>query len=201
MGLRIILFTLLLYSTSPTHAQKEYELTTEKDGVQIFLKEAPKKGFIEYKGVLTIKNVAFAKVINTLVDYENHSTWIYNCIDSQLLESQPYFTYLHQTCNAIWPLKKRDYILLVKTEKINDRTFIVTLTSVPEYIPLVENHVRIDEFEGKWVLQDEKKHISISLFGSFDPKISLSSFFLRNYSKKIPFKTLTNLKEILLATN
>ncbi len=180
-------------------AQNDYYLDIDKNDIKVFLKDDPKDNYIEYKAVMQIESIYYDNVVSLFLDYNNHTKWVYNCIDSYLLKKDTDNTYLYQSCKSHWPFKKRDFVLNITSKEIDDNTLEIYFTSEKNILSENESHIRINEFVGKWQLKREGKKTIITIYSSFNPKISLPSFLIEKYASDIPYYTLSNLKDNLLA--
>jgi len=181
------------------YAQNNYYLNIDKNDIKVYLKENPKNNYIEYKAVLQIESIYYDNVVSLFLDYNNHTKWVYNCIDSYLLKKDTNNTYLYQSCKSHWPFKKRDFVLNITSKEIDDNTLEIYFTSEKDILSENESHIRINEFVGKWQLKREGERTIITIYSSFNPKISLPALLIEKYASDIPYYTLSNLKDNLLA--
>ncbi len=172
---------------------EDFRLVKDSEGIQVYNKESPKKGYIEYKATTVINEPDMENVLDFFMDYANHSEWVYNCLQSKMWQKNGQ-TYLYQTFKSQWPFKNRDVNLLVKKQHIDRNTVTIDFTSEPDAVPDHKKNIRIHDFESKWLVRQSKNKVWISVYSSFDPKLKMGGFMLRSYATKIPFEMLKKLK-------
>ena len=174
---------------------ENFRLVKDAEDIKVYHKVAPRKGYIEYKATTVVNEPNMENVLNFFMDYENHTQWVYNCIESKMWQEGEQ-TYLYQVCKSPWPFKDRDLSLLVKKTKLNNSQTIIDFISKPGATADHKKNVRINEFESRWLVRQIENKVSVTVLASFDPKLSLGSFMLKSYATKIPFETLKNLKAV-----
>jgi len=193
-------FILCLYSISCICQPEEvYEFIETQGEIKLYSKKDTKPGFIEYKAELSSTRIDFQDVLTIFSDYENHNTWIYNCLDSKLLKKDKDEVYLYQTVKSTWPLKNRDYVLRFTANIVNETQVDLRYTAISNFIPDLEEYVRIEEMSGRWDVKKKGPLITITMYGSFNPRLQLMPrFFQKKYAKLIPLSTLSDLNDKLL---
>ena len=196
-----ISFLFFIYSISCfCQSEEVYELTHTQGEINLYSKKDVKPGFIEYKAELSSSRIDFQDVLNIFSDYENHNTWIYNCLDSKLLKQDNDEIYLYQTIKLVWPLKNRDYVLKFTANKVNETQVDLRYTAASKFIPDINEYVRIEEISGRWDLKKEGTVTTITMYGSFNPKLQIMpKVFQKKYAKQIPLSTLSELYDKLIA--
>lgn len=196
-----ISFLLCIYSLSCFCQPEEgYELIYTQGEINLYSKKNAKPGFIEYKAELSSSLIDFQDVLTIFSDYENHNTWLYNCLDSKLLKQDKDEIYLYQTCKSSWPLKNRDYVLRLTTNKINETQVDIRYSAASNFIPDTNEYVRIEEISGRWDVKKKGTVTTITMYGSFNPKLQIMpKVFQKKYVKQIPLSTLSDLSEKLIA--
>jgi len=180
-------------------AQNEFTLSFTEKNISIYKKKTDNKSFIEYKGKLTIENTDIKTVLKVLKDYKNYQSWIYNCRSAKILKEDNEHIYLYQISKATWPFKDRDYVLCLKPEFINNDSVIIPFSAYTNLISSKKQYTRLDTFNGKWIIKKLGDKVTVSMYGSFDPKMKLPKALRKKYERKIPLKTLSKLKQTLLA--
>ena len=196
-----ISFFLCIYSISCLCQSEEvYELISTHGEIKLYSKKDAKPDFIEYKAELSSSRIDFQDVLNIFSDYENHNTWIYNCLDSKLLKKDNDEIYLYQTIKLIWPLKNRDYVLRFTASKVNETQVDLRYTAASKFIPDINEYVRIEEISGRWDVKKNGNVTTITMYGSFNPKLQIiSKVFQKKFVQQIPLSTLSELNDKLLA--
>jgi hypothetical protein len=177
-----------------------YELIHTQGEIKLYSKKHTKPGFIEYKAELSSSLINFQDVLHIFSDYENHNTWIYNCLESKLLKKDSDEIYLYQTVKSTWPLKNRDYVLRFTSNEVTETHVDLRYEAASRYIPDVNEHVRIEEMSGRWDVKTNGRVTTVTMYGSFNPKLQIMpTVFQKKYVKLIPLSTLSKLSEKLLS--
>jgi hypothetical protein len=175
----------------------KFTLSFIKNNISIYKKENENKNLIEYKGELILNRINIETIIKVLKDYNNYSSWVYNCKRAEVQKKDDNCIYLYQISKATWPLKDRDYVLCLKPQsKINNK-IIFPFSAVSSIIATNKKYVRIDAFNGKWIIEKLQGKIKVSMYGSFNPKMKLPNYLKKKYERNIPFNTLSKLKQIV----
>lgn len=189
-----ILGALICGSSTISFGQQAFELIQEKDQIYVYSNPVKNRKTIEYRAFTLIQNTQMSTVLDKLTRYSEHASWLYNCEYSELLDQQDNTAYLYQVCDASWPFKDRDYVLeLVKTVTQTNQTKI-SFKAIANKYPVQQGHVRLDQFNGYWLLEQVGTAVKVTIFCTFDPKLNMPRAFRRSYEKKIPFNTLKNLR-------
>lgn len=173
----------------------EYVLVKNAEGIKVFNKINPKKGFVEYKAQVEIKEEEVQNILDFFKDYGNHPNWVYNCTSSAMYTIKGE-SYLYQICSSPWPYRDRDVNLLATTEWVDKNKAIVRFESRPKMAAQIDKLVRIEKFISIWTVEKNQKSITVTVETSFNPKLGAGNLFLKSYSVKIPFETLKNFKKV-----
>mgnify|MGYP001828240641 CR=1 FL=1 len=194
-------FLFCLYSISCIcQSEVAYELIDTQGDIKLYSKKDTKSGFIEYKAELSSSRINFKDVLHIFSDYENHNTWIYNCLESKLLKRDSNEVYLYQTVKSTWPLKNRDYILRFTVNEVTETHVDLRYEAASHYIPDLNEYVRIEEMSGRWDVKTNGRATTVTMYGSFNPKLQIMpTIFQKKYVKLIPLSTLNKLSEKLLS--
>lgn len=195
-----LILIVLLTNVSVIWSQNNFVLQHSENSINIYSKAKQNRSLIEYKGELTLKHQNIESVLAILKDYKNYQSWIYNCKRAKFIKEANNNIYLYQISKASWPFKDRDYVLCLKPESSNKNTITIPFYAVSNIVSSKREYTRIDEFNGKWIIEKIDKKIKVSMYGSFNPKMKLPKYLKQKYEKKIPLNTLNKLKTLLLAS-
>lgn len=177
----------------------EWTLRKDKEGIQIFTREAPNTSIKEIKTVLTI-NTSIDQIIKAIIDVENYSNWMDNVIHPKILKKineEEYFLYYE--IEAPWPTENRDIInhtTISHNQKNN--TVLISATAMPNYIKKNSNMVRIELSQGSWSLETlsenrvEVTHVLLASPGGSIPEWVINMFIVNH-----PFDSHRKLREML----
>ena len=114
--------------------------------------------------------------------------------DSRIIEKKyDSLFYVYFTMKMGWPLKKRDLVSDVKIDK-KDGFVSISLNSVPNYIPVDGNYIRIFDSKSIWKLSkisDEETKVTLQSYAVID---GLPSFVVELFIVDGPIFSLSNLK-------
>ena len=150
----ILFFLCLSTSLFLNPVAEDWELTTEKEGIQVFTRFSETSNFKEVRIKLTIAN-DMNKLIAFLNDVPKYKSWVYKCIAAEELgrEDAQNYTYYVET-DMPFPLQNRD--LVVKSKSWKDPvTGIVMSKSVAaqDVMPKKNGIVRIPAYESSWRIE------------------------------------------------
>jgi len=200
LNLFVALATLALPSNfSEVNNSLEWTLRKDKEGIQIYTREAPNTSIKEIKTVLTI-NTSVDKITSAIIDVKNYSNWMDNIINPKILKKisdKEYFLYYE--IEAPWPTENRDIINHTTISyNAKNHTTIVMATASPNYIDKNENAVRIELSEGSWNLKQlshDRVEVTHQLLAS--PGGSIPEWVINMFIVNHPFETHRNLREML----
>lgn len=174
---------------------EEYVLAKEDEGIKVYHKKNPKKGYVEYKAITTLKSAEIEHFMRFFIDDTRHTQWIYKCIASEISKKENR-TYLYQVLKSTWPVKNRDLSVEVITKRMGIDKITVDFISKATAATKNPKYVRLNEFSSHWEMEQINEDLFITVSASFDPRLEMGGFLLKSYTTKIPLETLKNLKKI-----
>ncbi len=197
--LRSLLVLFLCILLNPCLAQYKWELEKEKDGIRVYLSDAPGSEYKAVKVECTLTGT-YAKLVALLTNVPQFSKWIYNTKNSRILkENTPLdFIYYSET-HMPWPLSNRDVIIhmRIKTDSL-PRCLIISGTGEPELLPQIPSIVRVTQYKASWkVTMPTPKTIQISYILELDPGGNIPAWIANSFADKGPLGTFSNLAERL----
>ena len=146
-GLMTIL--LLICLSLPSLADDSWRLASDKDGIQVYLRQVPHSNYQSFRGVALIK-----ADVRTLSDLQENlrvaCKWLYACADMRLLTVKDDTTWVYLTTALPWPAATRDMVLRVRTERADDGTLTRHLDAVPGMVERQPGQIRITQLQGLW---------------------------------------------------
>ena len=177
-------------------SQEVWTLKKDANGIKIYTREKSNLNFDEYKAITTldtpIKNV-LKELLEAPLYSENCKPGISYYIKS--LGTNQHVFYVHK--KLPWPIKDRDIVTLLTIEKISNKKIKLSLESLPEEIPLKKNTIRIKTLIGYWFLEEKHNKTIVTQQLFLDPEGNLPPFIINALLVKGPYKTFTELKEII----
>jgi ribosome-associated toxin RatA of RatAB toxin-antitoxin module len=183
-----------------TSQENEWILKKQSNEVTVYSRGVDRSAIKELRAVTQIKT-SLSSIIALLLDRESYPQWVYKCAKSHVLkEVNDAEAICYQNVVAPWPINNRDIILIVTVQQ-DEATKIVFLNSVsqPEYIPKVDNHVRVLEFKASWKLTPLQNGIVNCEYQLlFDPGGNIPSWIINIASVDGPFETTTNMRHMVM---
>ena len=195
----LLLILEILISTHLTNAQdNKWILAKDKDGIIVLTYFSKDSNIIGYMATMTVKESNINNIIKIIDNVNEYKNWFENLKYAKTLKKinaneryDYYLTYLP------WPFENRD-IIFHQTTKIVNGTIIISLKSVPGYIPKKEKITRINYASGYWkIIPEEKGKIKIIYQLSFDPEYNFPDWVLKMFIVDAPYQTLVNLKDLI----
>ena len=96
-----------------------------------------------------------------------------------------------------WPIKDRDHVSKLTFLKLKDNSVKVKINSSPESYPKQLGAIRLTNFEGFWLFENQDNGVKVTqqMFG--DPRGAIPSFVVNATLVNAPFYTLQKLKSRL----
>ena len=177
-------------------SQKDWQLKAEKEGINIFTKTAPDSKFKAVR-VICVLPATLSQVVAVLLDVNTGAQWLYSTKSSVLLKQvSPSELYYYSEVNVPWPVSNRDFIAHLKATQ-DQRTKVVTVygPTVPDYIPVKKDIVRVAKSDGKWVLVPlDPGHVKVEYTIQVDPGGSIPAWLINLFATKGPYESFKKLK-------
>ena len=171
-------------------------------GLYVFLPQPQRLKMEEIKsGQIMIGSTqihtSISSIIALLNDRETYPEWVYRCGKSMLVKkiSDSEGIY-YQSVLAPWPVDNRDFVVDVKVVQ-DSKTKVVTQFSnnLPNFFPLVSNHVRITEFKASWTFTPLKNGmVNCEYELLVNPGGNVPAFLVNMAAIDGPYETTTNLR-------
>ncbi|MFD0965172.1 START domain-containing protein [Pseudofulvibacter geojedonensis] len=188
---------ILVFSFQFLTAQGEWELSKNKEGIKIYVKERKGYAVKEYRAEMILKS-SLDQLLKTILNGDKLHNWTYKTDSSKLLkkESDSVF-YVYMYNDFPWPVKNRDHISKLTVTHPSSTSVKVSIESAPAYIPKKSGVVRVEDFSGFWLFEEVEGGVKVTqqLYG--DPAGYLPDFIANSMLVKAPYNTFLNLKKYL----
>ena len=196
----IVFFSLSFLSFSNKKTTTDWELKKFENGISIYTRITENSEYKELKAVFQIKT-SLSSIIALLNDVESYPQWVYKCGASKILKKNS-DTHLirYQTIVAPWPVDNRDVAVEVNSYQ-DEKTKIVyqKVKALPDYTPILKNHVRIREFTAKWTLKPLKNGlVEIEYELLVNPAGAIPAWVVNMAMVDGPYETSVKMKEWLM---
>jgi len=194
-----LLVLIILMFTSFVTIDNEWILQKHSDSVWVYSRNVDNQTIKELKAVTQIKT-SLSSIVALLNDREACPKWVYKCEKSYTIKKitdNEYYSY--QNIVAPWPIDNRDIVLHVKVSQNQSTKEVVhTAESDHDYLPQIEDHIRIKIFNSVWVLTPlENGMVNCENQIFVDPGGSLPTWLVNMAAVDGPFETTTNFRRLV----
>lgn len=183
---------------SPLYGQTAWELTKEKDDIQVFTRTNQVMSFKEFKATMVMEgNVE--DFISVLFDVEGLTSWGHNVTEAELLE-RPHDTIqiYYAVAKAPWPYKNRDGIYKnIFNWDAGGKELTVDIEMLDDGRLIENNFVRMDGY-GSWkvkVMPNDKLKVEFQM--QVDPGGSIKAWLANMFVTDSPFYTMTGMQSAM----
>lgn len=199
----LTVFAFLSFTDAVDNDDKNnWELQSEDDGIEVYLRDRPGDSFKEIKIVAQLKT-GLNELMAALNDIEAREDWVYKCPEARLLQQVDKRTMIYYVrSNFPYPIRDRDIVIQYTWEQDPMTKVIVTRSkAVDGIVKNAKSTVRISKYQSNYVLTPLKDGtIHIEYVTQLDPAGSLPSWLVNKAITKGPIKSMNALFDILLHT-
>jgi len=177
-----------------------WQLAKEGKGITVHTREVKGSGFKEYRAVMNIKTT-LSCLVALVSDILAYPSWIHTCQEGKLLKRiSPKEIYAYTINNAPWPVSDRDAIVHnTITHDNEDRSVIIKIIGVPDYIPPKKGLVRVKMIDGYWRFTPvENSMVQVVYQVHNDPAGDLPPWLVNSMAVSQPYNTLANMQKMVL---
>lgn len=190
-----IILSVLKLNTSCS--QEAWQLKKAEDGIEVYTRKDENSSFKELKSVVILKT-SLSSIVALLTDFESYPDWVYRCGTSRTVKRINDAEMIHyQEVTAPWPVDSRDFIVDMKVVQ-NPVTKVITISStcLPDYIPRIDDHVRITNFKASWTLMPKKDgNVELVYQLLVDPGGNVPAWLVNLAVVEGPFETTMHLRD------
>lgn len=194
----IILLTCLAAGL-PVKGQSEWKLRKEKDGIQVYFREAAGTNLKELK-ILTRFEAPLSAVVALLSDVEHFPSWMDHCRDVRKLKVNSPTDYVYYNlANFPWPLSDREFVMHCRGyQNPNTLAFTFHSEAVPDFIPSDKRYVRVQETISQWRLTPGPDGaLQVEYYLKADPGGAIPAWMVNMALDSGPVKAIKNLQALL----
>jgi hypothetical protein len=196
----IVVFSLLLTSFF-ANGQDTWELRRDENGIKIYSRRANGGKLVELR-LLTQFNTTPDELLNTLLNIQNYSNWIYGSKRAGIIKKINdhdiiYFTEAHLP----WPIQDRDLVTeLTVTPATATAPLIIQAKSVQGILPPKPHFIRVPYSLATWRITPEgTSKVNIDYTFSVDPGGSVPGWLVNMTIAGGPYKSFVKLADMLQA--
>ena len=176
-------------------AQNDCVLKKDKDNIKVYSCKTPDSEFKAVRAEFEL-NATIEDYMAIVLDVDRYKEWHYRVINPRLLHKTSDTELIYYTqISAPWPVSNRDLILRLNLDlNINTGVLTVTLESISDYLPAVDNVVRIPESFSRMTLTPiGNSKLKAEYFIQVDPGGSMPAWVVNMVSTQAPYETFKNL--------
>ena len=188
----------LLLLACTLQAQGAWKLEKEREGIQVYTRSVPGSTFREFKVTATVE-VSANNLVAVLKDVGSFQELFDRTTDARLLKTSGETRHIHYAyTDGPWPVADRDGIYEYRYRyEAADRSVVVDIQCLPEFLPAEPGVVRIEHCRGEWrfrSLAAERTEITYQFFA--DPGGNLPAWIVNWSTVDIPFQAIVKLREM-----
>ena len=197
--MRLILGIGLMVAWASPSAAADWEKLYAEEGITVWQRSVPESSFVAFRGKGVV-DASMKRVLAMLADQDRKTEWLHNCVENRLVRAQPghRMTIYNRTGSKFPLVADRDVVMKSEVSwSVKDRRVVVVARSTTDpRAPLVDGVVRMNSLDVRWELVGlDKDRTEVVYQVQADPGGLLPAWVVNMVSKKMPFKTLVNLRE------
>lgn len=189
----VALFTTL----SGVEGQAPWKLRKEKDGVQVYFRQAEDSNIKELKIVARIEG-SLGAAVAFIGDIDNFPNWMDHCRETRYIEKRSLADYTYYNLTDFpWPLSDREFVMRCTTWQ-DPVSLAVHFHSVadPEAIPAAKGYVRVKHTVSQWKIEpDAPGFIRLEYYLKADPGGAIPAWMINMALDSGPLKALYALRD------
>ena len=197
MKIKIIQIIIAITAILPTicaNAQEEWQNC--KCDTPIYYRVCESGKDYQVKCKFTI-NAPIEKCIDIFCNANNHTKWIYNCIESRSLKNDSASGIFLDIIEAPFFMKDREVFVEYKIVHNTDRSITVTNTCLPDYRPRSDNYERITRLKSTYIFYPKGKNSTeVDYFTETGGPSNIPDILLYIFLCKSTQQTILNLQKM-----
>lgn len=189
-----------LFTTLPCAVgQAPWKLRKEKDGIQVYFRQAEDSNIKELKITARIEG-SLGAAVSFISDINNFPNWMDHCRETRFIDkrSAADYTYYNLT-DFPWPLSDREFVMRCTTYQ-DPSSLAVYFLSVadPDAIPLTKGYVRVKQTVSQWKIEpDGPGFLRLEYYLKADPGGSIPAWMINMALDGGPLKALYALRDAI----
>jgi ribosome-associated toxin RatA of RatAB toxin-antitoxin module len=129
-------------------------LQRSRNNVSIYSRQLDSGDKMEMKAEAVVET-SLSNLVAIISDVDYYPNWMYRCSESRIIDkiSETEF-YYYLVTTVPWPVSNRDMVIHVKLNQDETTGVVeVDLQGVPDYMEDIPGFVRVQVFQGKWIMK------------------------------------------------
>lgn len=194
----LVLISVWVFSFVNYPDQEKWELRRNENGIAIYSRKLSDASFKQIKVECELPGTT-SQLVQVLKDVPHHPDWVYSTSKATLIKKKTENNYIYLTeTDMPWPVADRDLVVETIIHPVVKGNLRVEVKSLPDYIPVNKNFIRIPYSEATWdisPLPDNKLKIIYTF--SINPGGSIPAWLVNATVVTGPYNTFMKLREIL----
>lgn len=178
------------------HAQTNWKLATDKDGIKVYTSAVPNSKIKAVKVTCDLPAKA-STLVALLLDVESAPQWIYHTKSCKLLRQvSPAELYYYSEVEVPWPVENRDFVAHLSASQ-HPETKVITIDgpAVGGYVAPKKGVVRISDSKGRWQITPlPNNHIQVEYTLHVNPGGSLPTWLVNMFATQGPMEIFSKMK-------
>jgi hypothetical protein len=195
----VFFLAVFFYSNLLNADQSTWQLRETRAGIPVYTRQVNGSAILEYKANVIV-DAPTSKVIALFEDERQIRRWYYQCVRSELVESEgPNKEIIYLILHLPWPVASRDFVFRrTKTQDPKSGVITYSLTALPNRLPLVKGIVRVNSIESLWSFKSlPQGQTEISFQQHTDPGGSIPASIINQLAVQTPFYSLRNFRKLI----
>ncbi|AAM72402.1 MAG TPA: hypothetical protein DEB17_08225 [Chlorobaculum sp.] len=174
-----------------------WEFRVDHKNIKIFSSKIRGSQVLGFKGEAVFE-ASLRKLISLFHDFGNYGKWVHQLSEMEVLHKSDELDYVvRQVLNTPWPIPKREMIVRTALHASEEGALALTMTGIPDYVPLKPDFHRVREARGGWILMPVdggKVHVTFVMHldpgSDIPPALSNAALF------EVPFYSLLKMRDL-----
>ena len=194
----LLLFTIILTCVISSHAQENWELKKDKNGIKVYTNEIEGSDFETFRAEVQL-DASIHAFVALLFDLDGMPEWAYSVKYANLLErSGDTLQIYYSEASAPFPFRNRDGIYLNRFRWIADSSrLFVEIELLHDYLEVKDKLVRVNG-KGFWsvqVIEDDKLDVTFQM--QVDPGGNIPAWLANIFVDDTPYSSMLMLRELI----
>lgn len=187
--------TILLLSIS-AFSQIDCSLKLNKDSIQVYTCSSESSKYKTIKTNFTLTATPH-QLIAMLMDIDHLGNWQYRTASAKLLKTINDREIIYYTEVSAPAISNRDFIIHLKIEeRLHPKEWIITANSLPDYVPIKKNVVRIPLSKAIWKIKElQPGKLTVEYVIDIDFGGAIPALVVNTLSHKAPYETFKSMRE------
>lgn len=189
----IVLVVFVIAGLSASNAQCDLKL--DKDSIQVYTCKTEDSKYKAIKATFWL-NATPAQLKAMLVDIDHLGDWQFSTESARLLKKISNNEIIYHTEVKVPVADNRDFVINLKFEQPSLKEMLITLISIPDYIPPKKNIIRVPMSKAVWRVKEIKpKRLYVEYNVRIDFGGEIPAWVVNSLSHKAPYETFKTMKE------